>query len=179
MKKMMVAVLLAFCGAAQAQTVMFSESNQVAKTIEKNIKAAKKTILVAMYQFTNFALAEALTNAAARHVDVMVVADKSEAVCSNSCIPMLTAALGTNRVFCIFGRDGKYSIMHNKFAVIDGKVVMTGSYNWTRRAETANWENFLVIGGVRVATIYANEFSMLTNAAARASNGKAYLEMGR
>jgi len=35
--------------------------------------------------------------------------------------------------------------MHNKFAVIDGKVVITGSYNWTRNAEELNDENLLII----------------------------------
>ena len=34
-------------------------------------------------------------------------------------------------------------LMHQKFAVIDRKIVFTGSYNWTRSADNANDENLL------------------------------------
>ena len=34
-------------------------------------------------------------------------------------------------------------IMHQKFAVIDRKIVFTGSYNWTRSADSFNDENLL------------------------------------
>jgi len=36
------------------------------------------------------------------------------------------------------------AIMHNKFTVIDGKTVITGSFNWTRRARS-NYENITII----------------------------------
>jgi len=34
--------------------------------------------------------------------------------------------------------------MHNKFCVIDSKTVVTGSYNWTKKAQS-NYENITII----------------------------------
>ena len=33
--------------------------------------------------------------------------------------------------------------MHNKIAIIDGKILFTGSYNWSKSAEEGNQENLL------------------------------------
>jgi phosphatidylserine/phosphatidylglycerophosphate/cardiolipin synthase-like enzyme len=35
-------------------------------------------------------------------------------------------------------------LMHQKFAVIDRRVVFTGSYNWTHAADSSNDENLLL-----------------------------------
>ena len=40
--------------------------------------------------------------------------------------------------------DGKSDLMHNKFCVIDRRVVMTGSYNWSYKAEKNNHENIVI-----------------------------------
>ena len=36
------------------------------------------------------------------------------------------------------------SHMHHKFCVIDNRVVMTGSFNWTRSASDRNYENIMI-----------------------------------
>jgi phosphatidylserine/phosphatidylglycerophosphate/cardiolipin synthase-like enzyme len=41
--------------------------------------------------------------------------------------------------------DAEHAIAHNKLMIIDEKIVVTGSYNFTRQAEDANAENLLVI----------------------------------
>jgi len=33
--------------------------------------------------------------------------------------------------------------MHNKIAIIDGRILFTGSYNWSKPAEEKNQENLL------------------------------------
>ena len=35
----------------------------------------------------------------------------------------------------------KHKIMHNKFAIFDGKRIESGSYNWTESATKSNAEN--------------------------------------
>jgi phosphatidylserine/phosphatidylglycerophosphate/cardiolipin synthase-like enzyme len=54
-------------------------------------------------------------------------------------------------------------ILHDKFAVIDAAIVITGSYNWTTAAETLNAENLLIIRGGDIASRYETEFLRLWN----------------
>jgi len=41
--------------------------------------------------------------------------------------------------------DTKSGLMHHKFMVGDQKAVITGSFNWTKSADTRNAENFVII----------------------------------
>jgi len=52
-------------------------------------------------------------------------------------------------------------LMHNKFAVIDDQVVLTGSFNWTITAERKNAENLLVITDPDLAQKYTKQFKVL------------------
>jgi phosphatidylserine/phosphatidylglycerophosphate/cardiolipin synthase-like enzyme len=52
--------------------------------------------------------------------------------------------------------------MHHKYAVIDGKTLITGSFNWTISAEKRNDENLVVIKGTReVIEAYERNFEKL------------------
>jgi phosphatidylserine/phosphatidylglycerophosphate/cardiolipin synthase-like enzyme len=52
--------------------------------------------------------------------------------------------------------------MHNKFLVIDGQTVETGSFNYTKAAAGKNAENAIVIRGVpSVVQAYAAEWTRL------------------
>ncbi len=51
--------------------------------------------------------------------------------------------------------------MHDKFAVIDEAVVLTGSFNWTSQAVKNNQENILFIENSELADKYMQEFNKL------------------
>jgi phosphatidylserine/phosphatidylglycerophosphate/cardiolipin synthase-like enzyme len=51
--------------------------------------------------------------------------------------------------------------MHHKAMIIDGRIVVTGSYNWAWPAEENNYENVLVIEDSEVAAMYEMEFQGL------------------
>ena len=55
--------------------------------------------------------------------------------------------------------------MHNKYAVIDGETVISGSFNWTKSAEYRNDENLVVINSKNLAKIYEENFKKLWNLA--------------
>lgn len=51
-------------------------------------------------------------------------------------------------------------LMHNKFCIIDDKIVITGSYNWTNKAQN-NFENIIVVEQKDTVDNYCNEFEKL------------------
>jgi phosphatidylserine/phosphatidylglycerophosphate/cardiolipin synthase-like enzyme len=54
--------------------------------------------------------------------------------------------------------DGRQAIMHDKFVVVDGAVVWTGSMNFTRNDAYRNDNNFIRIHSTRLAQNYTREF---------------------
>ncbi len=52
-------------------------------------------------------------------------------------------------------------LLHHKYAVIDKKIVIAGSHNWTEAANIGNDETVLVIENPKVAAHYAREFERL------------------
>jgi mitochondrial cardiolipin hydrolase len=51
--------------------------------------------------------------------------------------------------------------MHHKFAIIDSRLVLTGSYNWTRSAAEYNHENLLVTNSKQAIGQFEKEFNRL------------------
>ncbi len=54
--------------------------------------------------------------------------------------------------------DGNCYTMHHKVIIIDDETVITGSYNFTRRAEETNDENVVIIDDPTLAGYYLQEF---------------------
>jgi len=50
--------------------------------------------------------------------------------------------------------DAQHAIAHNKVIVIDENIVITGSFNFTKAAESNNAENILVIRDPTLAEKY-------------------------
>ena len=59
--------------------------------------------------------------------------------------------------------DGHPEKMHHKVIILDERIVITGSYNLTRSAETVNDENTLVIYSEDIAEAYLREFEWIYN----------------
>ena len=59
--------------------------------------------------------------------------------------------------------DTNSKLMHDKVMIVDGTVVLTGSFNWSTSAEENNNENLIVIYGNDTASLYQNEFWKIWN----------------
>ncbi len=57
--------------------------------------------------------------------------------------------------------DNSPNHMHNKFALFDNKIVLTGSYNWTRSAAQHNQENLIITNDPKTVNEFNLEFSKL------------------
>ena len=132
--------------------VYFSLSDNPQKEIIKNINQAEIYINIAMYTFTDQEIALSLTNAQKRGVKVRVYLDRSQIESTYSISRLLVqkgikVRISTNNY-----------IMHNKFAIIDNRLLLTGSYNWTAAANNKNDENLLVIDDPEIIEIFQHQF---------------------
>ena len=55
-------------------------------------------------------------------------------------------------------RDGNPSFLHHEVVIVDERIVMTGSLNFSTSAETKNDENVLIIDNPEIAALYMQEF---------------------
>lgn len=90
-----------------------------------------------MYSFTYEPIANAIIRAKNRGVEIRILMDKQQSAGKYSKYQYFLNN-GINVILDIHA-----GIMHNKIAIIDGKVLFTGSYNWTKSAEGRNQENLL------------------------------------
>lgn len=126
----------------------FSPQGKCSALILREIDQAKKELLVAVYAFTHDELANALVQAKKRGVTVQVVIDREfDAGNDRSKGKFFEAQkIPLRRLSGLrpAGQDKDAGLMHQKFAVIDRRIVFTGSYNWTRSADSSNDENLLL-----------------------------------
>lgn len=116
--------------------IYFSPGVKCENRIVAEIAKAKK-IDVAMYSLTNMLITTALLDAYKRGVDIRVVADRGMSANKHSQVDELANAGIPVR------KSKKHKIEHNKFAVFDDRIVVSGSYNWTVAATESNSENCL------------------------------------
>ncbi len=152
--------------AGMAVQACFSPLGRCSSHIVREIGQAKREILVAVYAFTSGDLAWALVKARQRGVKVQVVLDlKFDAGSKSSKGSFLEQrGLPVRRISGLNTPKQKRrtGLMHQKFAVIDGRVVLTGSYNWTVSANRFNDENLLLFRDAGpLAEEYRKEFFRL------------------
>jgi phosphatidylserine/phosphatidylglycerophosphate/cardiolipin synthase-like enzyme len=116
---------------------------------------AEKYIHLAIYSLTKDEFAEALTRAHKRGVEVKVLIDRIQAAGRYADDEKLEKAGVELR------RSKGSGLMHNKFAVIDGSIIYTGSYNHTDNATTKNDENYIIIKDNDIAETYEKQFQKL------------------
>ena len=137
-------------------TVAFSPNAGATEVVVAIIQSAQHSIHLAGYGFTSKPIAHALIAAKNRGVEVEAVLDKSNATAKYTEATDLAQAGIPVRI------DYRYAIMHNKFLVIDGQTVETGSFNFTTAAELHNAENVLVLREYpEVASQYEAHWQML------------------
>jgi phosphatidylserine/phosphatidylglycerophosphate/cardiolipin synthase-like enzyme len=141
MTRLFLALLLVATPALADQSIQvaFSPRGGATEAVVQVISEAQHTIHLAAYGFTSKPIAGALFVAKQRGVNVEVVLDKSNTTERYSVATFLTKSGIPVRI------DSRYAIMHDKFIVVDGVTVETGSFNYTRAAEENNAENVIVL----------------------------------
>lgn len=140
--------------------IAFSPKQGATNLIINTINNAEKSILVAAYSFTSKPIADALIKAYQNGVDVRIVLDKSQRTAKYSSFLEVKTLGVPIRI------NSRYAIMHNKFMIVDGKILQTGSFNYSQSAENNNAENVLVISdNTKVVKQYTQKWLELWNEA--------------
>ncbi len=134
--------------AAQVLGVYFTPPAGAGKALVHWIDDARQEVLVQAYGFTHNAIAQAVLRAHQRGVRVAVLLDQKSSSTNRYVIDLLQS----NQVELRF--DGEHAIAHNKVMVIDQRIVVTGSFNFTNSADTRNAENLLVLESPALAARY-------------------------
>ena len=135
--------------------VYFSPDGGCTQAVVNAIAAARQEIMVQAYEMTSPQIKRALVAAERRGVKVEAIFDPSAVRETNTMVGELSD--GGIPVFI----DSAHSpgLAHNKVMIIDRTVVITGSFNFTKAAESRNAENLLIIQDPALAAAYARNFA--------------------
>jgi len=119
-----------------------------------DINAATTTIDLAAYGLDRVSVSDVLIAAHNRGVAVRVVGDNVEA--SGYYSPTYDALIAAG-IPVVTDPFVSY-LQHNKFAILDGHTVWTGSTNWTDTGFTYNANNYWSVTAPHIAQAYTTEF---------------------
>jgi phospholipase D len=139
--------------------VCFSPEGQCTNGIVSAIEDAKTSIFVMAYSFSSLQIAQALVDAYERGVDVKILIDKSQIRNKYSHLQFFS-----KKGIPVF-IDRAVGIAHNKTMILDDRFVLTGSFNWSKAANSKNAENILLIDDPSLAQIYKENWVRRTSAA--------------
>lgn len=115
--------------------------DNIKQVISDELRSAKHSIYVAVAWFTDKDLFDILKQKCLSGIEVKLLILGDE-INNNSGIDYTSLNRNNSRAYIIALNDTS-NLMHHKFCVIDGKTVLTGSYNWSYRARQ-NDENITV-----------------------------------
>jgi len=123
------------------------------------LMAAQHTIDICVFTITDDRIKYVLDRQKKNGVKIRVITDNSQALTLGADAKWLhdNAHIPVKVDFDI----NEESHMHHKFCVIDEKIVMTGSFNWTRAASSKNHENILITNNKNAVKQFKEYFEQL------------------
>lgn len=154
------------CKDGSFKHALFSPQDDVQKILLELIGQEKDYILVAVFSFTDGAIAQALIDAKKRGVTVEVITDIS---CTRDKFTKIGFLKDHGIKVYVYNPKNisiLNDIMHHKF-VLFGKniqnkqLLWTGSFNFTKSANVNNQENILILDELPLIERYRKQFALL------------------
>ncbi|XP_019268794.1 mitochondrial cardiolipin hydrolase [Panthera pardus] len=117
--------------------------------------AARASLELCLFAFSSPQLGRAVQLLHQRGVRVRVITDCDYMALNGSQIGLLRKAGIQVR------HDQDLGYMHHKFAIVDKKVLITGSLNWTTQAIQNNRENVLIMEDEEYVRLFLEEFERI------------------
>lgn len=137
-------------------------TDQVVRAIE----SAKSTIDIASTRIRLIPILDAISAAADRGVHIRIVIGQDDyRDLSNRAIYLNKPGIKLRvKFYNLKPSEFLSHQMHNKFLIVDGESVMTGSFNWSESAEKNHIENLVEFNGAlgkSMATVFTAEFESI------------------
>ena len=167
MRKLMVglALVVVFAGTAVAQTCTVrtyfgspTESETIKAVIIQTIDGARTSLDIALHSFTDDQLGDAVAHAAHRGVNVRAILGAGQDKVLGGEYDKL---VGANIEVVVVGAR---ALFNHRFAVIDDRIVITGSYDWSDYSNKSRYDDMLFIScpaGNGTAHEFTQEFEQL------------------
>ncbi|MGB7540076.1 MAG: phospholipase D-like domain-containing protein [Anaerolineales bacterium] len=144
---------------------LFAPEDSVAARVIREIRAARTSIRFLAFSFTSGPIAAAMLDRVPDGLALFGVLEGTQ-VRSNTGAQFGALAAGGATVFL----DANPRNMHHKVIILDGRIVITGSYNFTQSAENKNDEDLLIFHNLELAGAFEAEFRRVFDRAAGAVN---------
>jgi phosphatidylserine/phosphatidylglycerophosphate/cardiolipin synthase-like enzyme len=141
--------------ASDVAEACFTPQHDGAARIVRLFGDARTAVDVCVFTITDDRISGAMIAAHRRGVRLRVITDNEKRLDAGSDIARLRQA------GIVVREDQTAFHMHHKFALFDQRVLLTGSYNWTRSAALHNEENFILTGDARLVREFARVFEEL------------------
>ncbi len=172
-KKLYLLIMIIVCGwsidCLSLCIALFAPQDNLPEKLLTFIDQEEKTILCAMYMFTDKKIAQALIHAKKRGVDVQVVLDQLSMMSygkgkflQEQGVPVFVHTAGDSNPYTM-------SLMHHKFFIFGlqkntgSSLVWTGSWNCTVKGSSVNNENVMITDDPSIFILYVDQFYLLKN----------------
>ena len=135
--------------------VYFSPGHEIKATILKLLHEAHTSVDLCIFTITDKELAKEVIACHRRNIKVRIITDDEKVNAAGSEITDMEHAGIPIKI------DHSHYHMHNKFGIIDNRIAITGSFNWTYTATKHNQENLLATSKYDIVKQYHTEFERL------------------
>lgn len=143
--------------ADESSRASFSPGDDCVAVIASLFRAAQQQVDVCVFTITDDRISGPILDAHRRGIQMRIMTDDEKSHEPGSDVYRFIEAGIPVRM------DRSPAHMHHKFAVFDGTILLTGSYNWTRGAAMNNKENLVVTHDVRLVRPFRTTFDNLWN----------------
>lgn len=138
----------------------FSPEEACDQKLIRFIASARSTLQVAIYSLTHQGISQAIIDAHQSGRKVHVLVDRVQSAGTYSKVGLLKSA-GVPVKFGNMSPGKSRAIMHNKYTIVDGQKLETGSFNYTENATMNNAENQFYTNEPNIVGRYITDFAKL------------------
>ena len=133
----------------------FFPSHRSLEKLIKWLETARQQLDISVFTITNNEISRVILKLHKKGIKIRIITDDDKSLDLGSDIEDFIQA-GIPVRF----DDSSYH-MHHKFVVIDRKILINGSFNWTRSATNANQENIQITNQTKIVNLFSEQFEKL------------------